>query len=173
MSDQHHKAWGRKMVDYKEPKDRNVYLEKLSDMEEDRLKVQLENAKKQLPQSQWLVEAVADVLIAKSRMEPKIIRDILIECARGGETITYKKLGEKFGKWPNVRFVLQRRLDPVCQLEQDASRPMLSSIIVDEATGMCGKGFTQLAKDYGHVFQDADQFQKDERQRVFDYWKTH
>jgi hypothetical protein len=163
---------GQSMTPSDNAKYKELLLANIPKSTEAQLKVQLENAKRKLPESQWLVDAISNYFVEEKVITTESVREILVRSARIGKTITYKEIGDNFGEWTKIHYKLTAALGPVGQYEEDAGRPMLTSIVVDAGTGMCGKGFFDLAKAFGRDFIDEDAFQSEERTLVFEYWKN-
>ena len=154
--------------------DKQRILDRLPKASDQDLKNYSVNARKDLPDTQWLLDAVAAEQLRRGGIKnitPDSLREILIRCAKRGETIGYAELAKEFGlTWPEPRYAMMRIVDQVCRREEDAGHPMLSALIVQKGTGRCGEGFAKLAQMFGRTVIDPEAFEAEERQRVFDYW---
>lgn len=155
--------------------DKQKILDRLPNSSDQELKNYAENARRQLPDAQWLIDAVAAEQLSRGgtkNITPDSLKKILVRCASEGKIIGYAELAEEFGlKWPAPRFAMMKVVGQMCDREEDNARPMLSSLIAQKDTGRCGQGFIELAKKYGRIFLDEKKFEAEERQRVFDYWQ--
>ena len=55
-------------------------------------------------------------------------------------------------------------------MEDGVGGPLLTAIVTSQK-GVCGDGFFQMARSIEHKFSDKADFQRQEQQSVFDYWK--
>ena len=98
--------------------------------------------------------------------------------ARKRSTISYSDLGRKVGM-PTDSHTMQHLIGGLlgeisCE-EDNAGRPMLSALVVTEATGLPGRGFFGLAVDLGKLPAGAsgkarNAFWKKELKRVHAVW---
>tara|TARA_R110002072_G_scaffold300627_3_gene478534 strand:+ start:4609 stop:5094 length:486 start_codon:yes stop_codon:yes gene_type:complete len=156
--------------------DKQRVLDRLPTASDADLKNYAINARRKLPELQWLIDAVASEQANRGGLKnitPDAIATVLIQRATERRTIGYAELAEEFGvKWPSPRYVMMPAVGEMAQREEDAGRPMLSVLIVQKGNGKCGKGFIDLAKTYGRNVVDAEKFERDERERVFEYWSS-
>ncbi len=134
----------------------------------------LENAKRKLPDTRWLVDAIAQEQIKRGGLQnltAESVRQVILEHARAGRTCTYKMIAEALGvSWEQAHWRLPSILGQVSEMEDGVGRPLLTAIVTSQK-GVCGDGFFQMARRNGHKFGDKTEFQRQEQQGVFDYWK--
>ncbi len=156
--------------------DKQRILDKLPSSTDQDLKNYAENARRQLPVAQWLLDAIATEQLSRGgtkNITPDSLAEVLIRCAKKKKTIGYAELAQEFGlKWPEPRYVMMPAVGAMSDKEEDAGRPMLSALIVQKSSGCCGAGFFKLAKQYGRIFIEEEKFEQEERQRVFVHWAT-
>lgn len=161
--------------DFSKP-DANI-LGRLPEASDDQLKSYSNNARRHLPDAQWLLEAVSAEQINRGgtiSVNPHSVRELIIEYARRGDTLTYGEIAKRFNvSWPRIRHILPKHLGAICEIEHTNARPLLSCLVVDKNTGKCGDGFFKMAGILEIVVGDRDQYLRHEQQRVFDYWKDH
>ena len=64
-------------------------------------------------------------------------------------------------------------LGDISSVEHEQGRPMLTVLVVSEKNRTPGNGFFGLARKLERLFEDEEQFLRDERKRVIDYWRAH
>ena len=150
-------------------------LERIIKADDGALKQYAENAKRHLPQTQWLLDAVSKIQIERGgtpSVNPHSVRSVVIEYARQGKTCTYGDIAKRFNvSWPQIRHTLPKHLGAICEIEHGNDRPLLSCLVVDKTTGKCGDGFFKMAGTLNIPVGDRDKFLNEEQNRVFDYWK--
>lgn len=102
------------------------------------------------------------------------MRDILINCAKLGETIAYSELVQqvKAIHFEPDSHIFHTMLGEISSEEDTAGRGMLSVIVVHKEGDMKpGKGFFELASSLGHNVNDTDAFWVRELDKVFASWK--
>ena len=148
-------------------------IERVRSAEDDDLLKYLVNAKKNLPDTLWLVDVIVEEQIKRGglrNLTAESIRHIIQEHARAGRTCTYKMIAEALDvSWEQAHWRLPKFLDQVSVMENDGGRPLLTAIVTSQK-GDCGGGFFKMARRNGHTFFDNAEFQRKEQQRVFDYW---
>jgi hypothetical protein len=153
-------------------------VERVRSAEDDELAGYLENAKRHLPQTQWLVDVIAQEQLKRGgtqTLTPDSVREVILKHAREGRTCTYKLIAESLGiSWSEAHWRLPGVLGKVSEMESGIGRPLLTAIVTSQK-GSCGDGFFQMARQngYGYKFRDRLEFQRQEQQRVFEYWKDH
>jgi hypothetical protein len=81
------------------------------------------------------------------------------------ETLTYRELGKALGVFSaKLGAMLGRRL----QDDHASGEPLSSALIVNRNTGISSPGFFEMARSLGYVFNDNDQFWREQRDRCFD-----
>ena len=158
--------------DYSEPDP--ALIERVRSATDDELSGYLENAKRKLPDTRWLVDVISQEQIKRGGLQnlsAESARQVILEHARTGRICTYKMLAEALGvSWEQAHWRLPRILGQISEMEDGIGRPLLTAIVTSQK-GVCGGGFFQMAKRNGHKFSDKAEFQRQEQQRVFDYWK--
>ena len=158
--------------DYSEPDPE--FIERVRSATDDELLRYLENAKRKLPDTRWLVDAIAQEQIKRgglSNLTAESVRQVILEHARAGKTCTYKMIAEALGvSWEQGHWRLPSILGQVSEMEDGVGRPLLTAIVTSQK-GICGDGFFQMARRNGHKFIGKAEFQQQEQQRVFGYWK--
>jgi hypothetical protein len=105
-----------------------------------------------------------------SNLTVESVRLVILENARAGRTCTYKLIAEALGVfWEQAHWRLPSILGQVSEMEDGIGRPLLTAIVTSQK-GVCGDGFFQMPRGIGHKFLDKAEFQRQEQQRVFDYW---
>ena len=98
------------------------------------------------------------------------IRNELIRAAKAGETRYYKCVGKMVSmgsRDPN----LHRLLDSISKAENACGRPLLSALVIRVVELYPGQGFFTMAKELGkYQGGDDENFAKEERRRVHEYW---
>lgn len=98
------------------------------------------------------------------------MRDVLINCAKLGETIAYSELVQQV---KNIHFepdshIFHSMLGEISSEADLAGRGMLSVLVVHKGgDSKPGKGFFELPKSLGHNISDTDAFWLDELRKVF------
>ncbi|MFN3562152.1 MAG: hypothetical protein ACK4XY_01310 [Chloroherpetonaceae bacterium] len=100
------------------------------------------------------------------------VRNYLIEIAKQKKTITYSELSKacQLGLKMDSEADRQRIgaiLDEISTNEHNEGRPLLSAVVVKQASGEPGEGFYKLAES----LKGYPSFWKDELKKVHDYWK--
>lgn len=105
------------------------------------------------------------------------LRNLLIEAARGGRTMTYAQAASAIGL--DVRRAadsneLQRLLRVISEREHKDGRPLLSAVCVMAGIKRPGQGFFDLARQLGVMpaGEDNRAFFEGELQKVYVYWRT-
>jgi hypothetical protein len=149
-------------------------IERVRSAPDEQLSIYLENAKRKLPATQWLVDAIADEQVSRGglrNLTADSIRQVILTYARSGRTCSYKTIANELGvSWEQAHWRLPGLLGDVSRMEHDKARPFLTAIVVSQK-GDCGGGFFEMARKSGASFIDETQYQDEEQQRVFEYWK--
>lgn len=104
------------------------------------------------------------------------IRNILIKRAKIDKPITYKNLTRSL---KTIRLQpndpdLFKFLDTISRSENRDGRGMLSVMVIHtDDDKLPGDGFFKLAIELGREFNNREQFWKEEKDRVYNYWKGH
>lgn len=166
-------SYGTDMVekDYSQP-DPKV-LDSVHNATNDQLCTMLENAKRKLPATQWLVDAITNEQVRRGgliNLNANSVRAVILRYARSGQTCTYKTIAEELSvEWPQAHWRLPPVLDEISTFERAAGRPLLTAVVTSQK-GLCGDGFFEMAIREGFNVGDKERFQNNEQQRVFDYW---
>ena len=159
-------------ADYSKPDPELV--KRVCSASDDELSRYLENAKRKLPDTRWLVDAIAQEQIKRGGLQnltAESVRQVILKHARPGRLCTYKMIAEALGvSWEQAHWRLPSILGQVSEMEDCVGRPLLTAIVTSQK-GICGDGFFQMARRNGHKFSDKAEFQRQEQQGVFDYWK--
>jgi hypothetical protein len=158
--------------DYSEPDPE--LIERVRSATDEELSRYLENANRKLPDTRWLVDVIAQEQIKRGglhNLTAASVRQVILKHAREGRTCTYKMIAEALRvSWSQAHWRLPAILGQVSEMEDGVGRPLLT-VIVTSQKGVCGDGFFQMARRNGHKFGDQAEFQQQEQQRVFGYWK--
>jgi hypothetical protein len=157
--------------DYSEPDP--AILDRVRKATDEELYRYMENAKRKLPTTQWLVAAITQEQVKRGgiiNLNANSVREIILKYARSRQTCTYKMIAEELSvSWPQAHWRLPPILDEVSTFERAAGRPLLTAIVTSQK-GMCGDGFFEMAMKEGFEVNDKLRFQENEQKRVFEYW---
>jgi hypothetical protein len=111
-------------------------------------------------------------------LDPREIREMLVEAARTGETLTYKEVIERLGFEFNTNLVgqLGRALDRIEDLARAAKEPPLAVLVVRQSDRLPGQGWW-VSRVRGHGYkgewtgEQALKHVTKHQQIAFDYWK--
>jgi hypothetical protein len=118
------------------------------------------------------------------KLDKNEVREYLINLAKQRKTCGYKELAEDIvGKGSYTignhdGKVVAHTAGEVSKDEARENHPLLSALIVNQATNLPGGGFFKLAKDLGLFHGDVDsaedqrQYTKYEHARIYNYWST-
>lgn len=158
--------------DYSKPDP--ALIERVRAASDDELAVYLENAKRKLPDTIWLVDVISEEQVKRGgirNLTADSVRRVILDCARRGHTCTYKAIAVALGvPWEQAHWRLPKILGDVSEMEDGVGRPLLTAIVTSQK-GVCGEGFFEMARRIGHEFSGEAEFQRSEQQRVFDYWR--
>ena len=112
--------------------------------------------------------------------EDKTIRQILIDVASKGSTITYTSLCSRAGLELDMHnrqhaSLLGDIIGDISTYEVEHGRPMLSSVVLTK-NGYEGNGFFRLAEELFNFTinkQDEKVFQNEMIKKTHKYWETH
>ena len=90
------------------------------------------------------------------------LRDLLVEVAARGETITYDQLRSQLGLTGDIVPALRT----LSEEEDDAGRGLLTAVVVRSDTGHPGNGWFRLAGARGRDVTQADAAWQAERARL-------
>ncbi len=102
------------------------------------------------------------------------IRQILIACAKLGNTVTYSELISKVKiiELEPQLYALAEMLGEISTAEDNAGRGLLTVLVVRKVGDMMpGQGFFDLAESRGRDISYKEKFWIDESNRVFAQWK--
>ncbi len=149
-------------------------IERVRSASDEKLSRYLENAKRKLPDTRWLVDVIGKEQLKRGglhNLTAESARQIILKHAREGRTCTYKMIAEALGvSWSQAHWRLPAILGQVSEMEDGVGRPLLTAIVTSRK-GVCGDGFFQMARRIGHRFSDKAEFQRQEQQRVLHHWK--
>lgn len=108
-------------------------------------------------------------------MDHQIVRDRLIQAARGGTFIHYSELAKLLGiDMDNPYFAVQMGhiLGRISEDEVADGRPLLSAVVVSKDTMLPGKSFLTLGQQLRRTLPDDDEmsFAVREIKRVHEFW---
>jgi hypothetical protein len=104
------------------------------------------------------------------------VRHELLVVASSQDTIYYSELRDHIA--PNLSMLAFNRVyspifDSINRTELAHNRPLLSSVVVNKALDLPGKGFFKQARVLGvHAGDNDHEFWCNEIKRVYDYWRT-
>jgi len=90
------------------------------------------------------------------------LRDVLVEVAGRGETITYEQVRSRVGLAGDIVPALRA----LSEDEDDAGRGLLTAVVVRSDTGRPGQGWFRLAAERGRDVTRADASWQEERARL-------
>ena len=90
------------------------------------------------------------------------LRDLLVDVAGGGATITYGEVRAALGLTGDLAPVLRE----LSEAEDDAGRGLLTAVVVRDDTGRPGAGWFRLAAERGRDVEDPDAAWHAERARL-------
>jgi hypothetical protein len=101
------------------------------------------------------------------------MRDILIQCAKDKETVTYSQLTRML-QTVRVHYhshILVRLLDELGDEEDAEGRPCLPALVVTKQTGMPGGGFfAGISTELGQSPDTLEKYWRKHVDEVFAYW---
>jgi hypothetical protein len=104
----------------------------------------------------------------------KIARDILVNNAKKGDTITYGELIQEMGG-PG-RGYIGEVLEAVCRGEHKRARPMLGAVVIHKGDRVPGHAFWNLPwipEDIRNAPKETKiDYWKCEREKVYHYWRN-
>jgi hypothetical protein len=150
------------MIDYATPDP--ALLERVKTASSEELARYLANAKRKLPATRWLVEAIATEQLKRRGLQnfnAQSIRQVILDHARRGRTCTYKTIAATLGlEWSQAHRRLPHLLGEISEGEHAERRPLLTAIVVAQ-NGKCGQGFFDMARaKCGKSFVDNESFQR-------------
>jgi hypothetical protein len=92
------------------------------------------------------------------------LRDLLVEVAARGETITYEQVRSRLGLAGDIVPALRE----LAEREDGAGRGLLTAVVVRSDTGRPGIGWFRLAAGRGRDVTDADAAWQAERARLLE-----
>lgn len=104
------------------------------------------------------------------------MRQLMVEVAKSGQTITYSELCAML-KTAYVHFhspMLTRLLMEIGSEEAQAGRPILPAVVVGKQSGMPGAGYFKSDDERSELeAADPKAYWEADLQRLFDYWSKH
>lgn len=115
------------------------------------------------------------VLLARWQEVKGEMRQILIQCARDGHTITYAELARML-QTVHMHYhshIFFRLLIELGSDEEAEGRPCLPALVVTKHTGMPGGGFfSRLAHEFSENPDALADYWRAQVDEVYDYWKS-
>lgn len=112
-------------------------------------------------------------------LDPRQVREMLLEAARAGDRLTYKEVIERLGFDFNTNLVgqLGRVLDRIDDHARSNGEPLLAVLVVRQSDELPGQGWwVTRAKAAGYHGEwtgpEALEHVKAQQQLAFDYWKN-
>jgi hypothetical protein len=104
------------------------------------------------------------------------MRQIMVEVAKSGRTISYSDLCAML-KTAYVHYhspMLTRLLIDIGSAEVHAGRPPLPAVVVSKTSGIPGAGYFKIDSEQDETtLPDPKAYWEADLQRVFDYWSSH
>jgi hypothetical protein len=102
----------------------------------------------------------------------------LIAAAHSGGLLTYEGIARLTGlpvRGAAMANRVGRLIGEISEDEVNCKRPMLSALVVEQNTGLAGKGFFKLAADLNQFNGKSEAQQKDflakEKRKLFELWR--
>ncbi len=102
------------------------------------------------------------VVIVRKIKPVQTLRDVLVEVAGRGETITYEQVRSRLALTGDLAPALRA----LSEDEDDAGRGLLTAVVVRSDTGRPGNGWFRLAAERGRDVTHADAAWQAERARL-------
>jgi hypothetical protein len=150
-------------------------LDKLSSMSPKELGDLYDNADRL--SALWLKDAIIlerELRLSEGHLNVQNFIKYLGQEAKNRNICRYGDLTDLLGvEWNQARRKIFRILGEVLDEVHSAGQPLLCVIVVDSQTGSCGAGFFKKARELGYEFDDEAAFEREQRQKVFDYWAAN
>lgn len=103
------------------------------------------------------------------------MRDILIDCARQRQTITYGELSARMQTIhiPAHSYAMSGMLREIIDVDHRDERGILATLVVRKSDGRPGPGYFKSAIDRGLSDDDLEAYWQSEFNKVCNYWLRH
>ena len=95
---------------------------------------------------------------------------MLINAAQKGKTVYYDEISKRIGLSRDSFRLLTEILDAIAEYEHGQSRPLLTAVAVQRASGISGPGFIGLARRLGLYGWYERRFYETELSKVYSQW---